>query len=101
RVHSHDCPVLPTRRSSDLKLEVFLTNTGLAFADKPSPVPAAENLAMLDGNGDTASNQGSPYGPWSKLGSPPRVPTMTFVPQGSRSEESRGGKGGGGRRMTG
>ena len=67
----------------DIKLEVFLTNTGLAFADKPSPVPAAENLAMLDGNGDTASDQGSPYGPWSKLGSPPRVPTMTFVPQGS------------------
>jgi hypothetical protein len=67
----------------DIKLEVFLTNTGLAFADKPSPFPAPENLAMLDGNGDTASNQGSPYGPWSKLGSPPRVPTVTFVPQGS------------------
>ena len=67
----------------DIKLEVFLTNTGLAFADKPSPVPAAEDLAMLDGNGDTAIDQGSPYGPWSKLGSPPRVPTMTFVPQGS------------------
>jgi len=67
----------------DIKLEVFLTNTGLAFADKPSPVPAPENLAMLDGNGDTASNQGSPYGQWSKLGSPPRVPTMTFVAQSS------------------
>jgi len=67
----------------DIKLEVFLTNTSLAFADKPSPVPAPENLAMLDGNGDTPSDQGSPYGPWSKLGSPPRVPTMTFVPQGS------------------
>ncbi|HMG61278.1 MAG TPA: hypothetical protein VK583_16235, partial [Burkholderiales bacterium] len=33
----------------DIKLEVFLTNTSLAFADKPSPVPAPENLAMLDG----------------------------------------------------
>jgi len=66
----------------DIRLEVLLANASTAFADKPAPVTAAENLAMLDGNGDTPTNQLSPYGLWSKAGSPPRVPTGgTFVAQ--------------------
>jgi len=65
----------------DIKLEVILPNTSMAFADKPSPFTTPANLAMLDGDGDVPSNQGPVYGYWSQGGSPPRVPTVTFAAQ--------------------
>jgi hypothetical protein len=80
------CTVSYTGGSSDrpdIRLQVFLANVNVAFADTPSSAaPFAENLAMLDGNGAAPPNQGSPYGEWSKAGSPPLVPTMTWVAQG-------------------
>jgi len=66
----------------DIRIEVLLANSSMAFADKPAPITDADNLAMLDGNGDTPTNQSPPYGYWSAAGSPPRVPTGgTFVAQ--------------------
>jgi len=63
----------------DIRIQVFLTNAGIAFAD--ALAPAAENLDILDGDSPRQhpSNQGSPYGYWSPVGS--FVPTMAFATQ--------------------
>jgi type II secretory pathway pseudopilin PulG len=64
----------------DIRLQVLLANASAAFADQPAPVTAAVNLPMLDGYGNTPGT--TPYGYWSALGSPSRVPTGgTFVAQ--------------------
>lgn len=63
----------------DIKLQIFLQNANAAFADIPSPTTAAENLAIVDNNGDPVTNQGSPYGQFSLYGSV--VPTSSFVTQ--------------------
>jgi hypothetical protein len=64
----------------DIRLEVLLANASAAFADQPAPFTAAVNLAMLDGYGGTPGT--TPYGYWSAVGSPSRVPTGgTFVLQ--------------------
>jgi len=67
----------------DIKLEVFLTNTNLAFADIPSPITAPESLTMVD-------HVGIPLGPtafgkWSEQPTTPppsqNPPTQSIVAQ--------------------
>ena len=67
----------------DIKLEIFLTNTNLAFADIPSPIAAPASLTMVDINGDPLGD--TSFGKWSA--SPdtpppsPNPPTQSFVAQ--------------------
>jgi hypothetical protein len=65
----------------DIKLNISLANASRAFADVTAT--AAQNLAMLDGYGAVAPNQGPPYGQWSAVGS--LVPTLTYLAQGDGS----------------
>jgi len=64
----------------DIRLDVFLTNASTAFADVPSPTTPV-NVAILDGNGNTAEYNGSQYGYWSPIGSPALTPTLTLAAQ--------------------
>jgi hypothetical protein len=63
----------------DIRLEVFLRNASVAFADTPSSATAAKDLAMLNGSGGLPYDNGPPYGYWSSVG--PFIPTLTFVAQ--------------------
>jgi hypothetical protein len=63
----------------DIKLQIFLQNANTAFADIPSPFTAPENFTIAKNGGGLVTNQGSPYGQWSSIGSV--VPTMTFATQ--------------------
>jgi hypothetical protein len=69
----------------NIRLDVFLQNANLAFADTPSsatPPYDTTNFAMLNGGGSPPPAQNSPpYGWWSTAAS--FVPTMTFVAQAS------------------
>ena len=53
----------------DIKIEVFLQNANRAFADIPSPITAPENFTITKNGGGFVSNQGSPYGQFSDVGS--------------------------------
>ncbi|HKC54217.1 MAG TPA: hypothetical protein VKC33_06210 [Burkholderiales bacterium] len=64
----------------DIRLEVFLANASMAFADTPSSPTAPADFAMLDGNGNVPDTHNSdPYGYWSNIGS--FEPQMSFVAQ--------------------
>ena len=76
----YDGPV-PDQARPNIKLQVFLQNANTSFADMPSPITAAENLIMVDHDSIPLTNQGSPYGQWTKDGLPPLVPTQTFDTQ--------------------
>jgi hypothetical protein len=62
---------------SDIRLEVFLTNASMAFADTPAAATAAQNVMILNGNGNPTLDNGPPYGHWSSVGSV--VPSLTFA----------------------
>jgi len=69
-----------------IKVEIFLANWNMAFAnspspaDSPSPFTAAVNLTMTANPGGDI--QMDKYGPWSFV-SPDFPPTRTFVAQGT------------------
>jgi hypothetical protein len=66
----------------DIRVEVFLTNASMAFADTPTGATATQNVTILDGNGDPPTPYNSaPYGWWSDQG--PFTPTLTYVAQGT------------------
>ena len=62
----------------DIRLEVFLANASMAFADTPSSATATEALVMEKGGGGSPTTfNPPPYGWWSMVGS--FTPTLTFV----------------------
>ena len=64
----------------DIRLEVFLANASIAFADAPSSATATEDLDMFKGGGGSPPTYNSaPYGWWSDVGS--FTPTLKFVAQ--------------------
>ena len=64
----------------DIRLEVFLANASMAFADTPSSATATEALVMEKGGGGSPGTfNPPPYGWWSMVGS--FAPTLTFVAQ--------------------
>ena len=67
----------------DIKLEVFLTNANLAFADIPSPITAPASLTMVDHVGIPLPI--TPFGKWSAQPTTPppsqNPPTQSLVAQ--------------------
>ncbi len=69
----------PSNARPDIKLQIFLQNANTAFADIPSPIADPENFTIDKDGGGFVSNQGSPYGQFSSVGSV--VPTTIFATQ--------------------
>jgi len=67
----------------DIKLEIFLTNANLAFADIPSPITAPQSLTMVNHVGLPLSP--TAFGQWSDLPTTPppsqNPPTQSIVAQ--------------------
>jgi len=72
-------PPDPSQARPDIKIQIFLQNANTAFADLPSPLTAPEFFTIDKDGGGPVSNQGSPYGQFSAVGSV--APTTTFVTQ--------------------
>ena len=62
---------------ADIRLQVFLSNASMAFADIPASATAAQNVMILNGNGNPTLDNGPPYGHWSIVGSV--VPSLSFA----------------------
>ena len=61
----------------DIKLEILLANASMSFAGPSMVAPDDSNIVMVDRGGIPLD--GTPYGQWSAIGSPPNPPTRSFV----------------------
>jgi len=80
--YTGDGPTVGAEDRPDIKLELFLANANMAFADIPSPTTATEDLVMKNGDGNNPPVQNDPpFGWWSlsNFGAPVLTPTLTFV----------------------